>query len=64
MDLINIVNYFGSKKKLAHAVGTSNQNVNNWKKKGYVPTKWAIQIEKASNGKITREQIRPDIYER
>jgi len=62
MDLINIVNYFGSKQKLAQAIGTSKQNVNIWKDKGYVPTKWAIEIEKASNGEIQRSEIRPDIF--
>jgi DNA-binding transcriptional regulator YdaS (Cro superfamily) len=62
MELEKIVNYFGSKQKLAEAIGTSKQNVNIWKDKGYIPTKWAIEIEKATNRDINRAEIRPDIF--
>lgn len=62
MELQKIVNYFGSKQKLAEAIGTSKQNVNIWKDKEYIPTKWAVKIEKATNGEIKRAEIRPDIF--
>jgi DNA-binding transcriptional regulator YdaS (Cro superfamily) len=62
MELQKIVNYFGSKQKLAETIGTSKQNVNIWKDKGYIPTKWAVEIEKATNGEIKRAEIRPDIF--
>lgn len=53
----------GSQAKFAEAVGLSQQGVSFLLKsaKGISPLT-AIKIEKATNGKITRQQLCPDVF--
>ncbi|MEY2666377.1 MAG: hypothetical protein RLZZ384_548 [Pseudomonadota bacterium] len=64
MEIEKIIEFFGTQYRLAKALNIKPQNVTQWIAANQIPLKQAINIEKASNGKITREQIRPDIYER
>jgi len=45
----------------AEAIGTSQQNVSNWLKKGKrVAAEWVLPIERATG--VPRHELRPDIY--
>lgn len=53
----------GSQDALAKAVGVSQPSVHGVLKKSRpVPAEWCSKIEKATNGKITRHQLRPDLW--
>lgn len=63
MEFIKIVEFFGgSQSDLARKLGVSPQFVQKMVNKKPVPPKRAIQIEKLSNGALTRAEIRPDIF--
>lgn len=52
---------FKTQKALADAIGASPQQVNNWKKRGVPPT-MAKKIEEATEGKVSRKELAPDIF--
>lgn len=51
----------GGKSKFAASRNISKQAITRWSKTG-VPARHVIALEKATNGKITRHELRPDIY--
>lgn len=64
-DLIeSAIEQLGSEAKLAEAAGVSQPAVNEAKKKGRVGPRLAIGIEAATRGKISRSQLRPDLWSR
>jgi len=61
MDIFDeIIKHVGSQAKLARLLGVSSMAVSLWKKQ--IPISRVLEIEKALNGKFTREQMRPDYY--
>lgn len=48
--------------KAARALGVSPQRLSNWRKRNSVPTEFCIPLEEAVSGKVTRYQLRPDVY--
>jgi DNA-binding transcriptional regulator YdaS (Cro superfamily) len=53
----------GSQKKLADAIGLSQQGVSFLLNEGKrVRAETAVAIERATKGQIRREQLRPDIF--
>ena len=65
--LLEAVACAGGQKALARICGDkiTQVHVRNWlyrNKKKCLPAEYAIKVEKALNGKITRQQLRPDIY--
>ncbi|MBU2763345.1 transcriptional regulator [Acidithiobacillus caldus] len=59
--LLRAIHLFGSQARLARALGVVPMAVTNWKKRG-VPIAWAPEIERATNGLVTRAELRPDIF--
>jgi len=57
------IEYFGNKADIARAFDVTPQAVNAWFVRG-VPVKRAIQIERMTQGKVKREDLRPDIFDR
>lgn len=54
---------FGSQAALAVVVGRTQQAVSEICRRGSaVPAEWVLPIENATNGEITRHELRPDIY--
>lgn len=51
----------GSQVALASALGTSKQNISSWIRTERVPTKYCPDIEQATNGQVTCEELRPDV---
>jgi len=57
------VKLFGGKTKLARRLGISQQAVHQWTVgKRPVPPRHALTIEKASHGKFSCHDLRPDIF--
>ena len=55
---------YGSAVKLAKAVGVSPVQVHMWRKgKRQVPLSRAVAVEKATNGAVTRRDLRPDDWQ-
>lgn len=53
----------GSEAAVAAAVGVKQPSVNHILNNGKkVPAEWCIPIERATDGKITRHALRPDLY--
>ena len=52
----------GSQSKLAVKLGITAQAVQQWVEKGQPPAERVLDIERATDGKITRHQLRPDLY--
>lgn len=58
------IKIIGSQNKLATLCKVSQQAVAGWIAWGNVPARHALTIEKATNGQVTRHDLRPDIYPR
>lgn len=52
----------GSQTKLAKLLGITPQAVQKWAGGKQVPVTRSIEIERVLNGKITRCELRPDIF--
>ena len=63
MDALNkAISTAGGVGKLAGSIGLKQNVVGNWKLRGKVPAQHCIQIEFATNGAVTRHDLRPDIF--
>jgi len=71
-DIAAIVEYhlgraieiFGSERALALRIGISQQNMNRIVRKGQVSPQVAIGIHRETQGKVTGNQLRPDLWRR
>lgn len=53
----------GTEAALAAVVGVKQPSVNYILNNGVrVPAEWCIPLERATGGKVTRQQLRPDLY--
>jgi DNA-binding transcriptional regulator YdaS (Cro superfamily) len=48
------IKHFGSQSAVARALGLTYQAVQHWET---IPTKWALEIEKKTDGKITAREV-------
>jgi DNA-binding transcriptional regulator YdaS (Cro superfamily) len=66
MNTQQIVGLLGGNLEVGKLLGVSPQAVTSWKRKG-IPLHrlviLAVEIEKATDGKITRKDICPDVWE-
>lgn len=54
--------FLGNQSKFASAIGTSQQNISNWLKKGApLPAEFVLRAESATG--IPRHVWRPDVFE-
>ena len=60
-ELKQYCDVYGRQKELAKACDVTPQAVSGWLSKG-VPPERVLAIEKATDGKVTRYKLRPDIY--
>jgi DNA-binding transcriptional regulator YdaS (Cro superfamily) len=51
----------GGQSKLAKSIGIAPQVVNNWVRRGNVPAEYCPAIERATNGLVCCEDLRPDV---
>ncbi len=52
-----LVEIFGSQAEVARALRLDRAVVNNWMKAGYIPARWAMQIETLSEGRIQSQEV-------
>ncbi len=63
MNKINeIIDHFGSQTALAEKLNVTPQAVQQWVADNEIPIKRCVDIEHASSGKFTRNEIRPEIF--
>lgn len=57
------VSILGSQSALARAIRVKQQNIWSWLHVARkVPAEYCLAIEKATQGKVRREELRPDIF--
>lgn len=56
------IDHFGSKAALARALGVEPMTVRQWQVRNRVPIERAIEIERVTQGAVTREDLRPDVF--
>ncbi len=56
------VDLLGSQQALAKACGAKQQHVWNWMQSEKVPVDRAIQLEVATNGEVTKEELCPEFF--
>jgi DNA-binding transcriptional regulator YdaS (Cro superfamily) len=54
----------GGVGRLATSLGVVQSAVSNWRARGSVPVEHCAGVEVASNGLVTRRQLRPDDWEK
>src|SRR2546425_6529254 len=52
-----LVSIFGSQAEVARAFRLDRAVVNNWVKSGYVPARWATEVERVTNGDIHAVEV-------
>ena len=52
-----LVSIFGSQAEVARRLRLDRAVVNNWVKSGYVPARWAMEIEHATEGKVAAVEV-------
>lgn len=58
------VDLFGSQASLARQLGVKRSTVNSWiHGRNKIPPEAAIKIEKLTNCKIKRNELRPDLFD-
>lgn len=64
-SLLRAIEIVGSQKKLSKIIGIGQQSISKWliilKR---VPAERVLDIEKATHGKVTRYDLRPDLYKK
>lgn len=53
---------FGSLYRLCQILGLTTNAVYQWRRNNTVPLKYLKKLEELSEGRITRKQMRPDIF--
>jgi len=52
----------GGVTALARKIGTAQPVVSNWLTRRRVPAGRVLAVERATGGKVTRHELRPDLY--
>lgn len=53
---------FGTQAALAESIGIRSPSISEWKARGIVPVARCADIERATNGAVSRYDLRPDIF--
>ncbi|WP_373700718.1 transcriptional regulator [Neisseria dentiae] len=58
------VNLVGSQASLARKLGVQRSTVNSWiHGRNKIPPEAAIKIEKITDSKVTKKELRPDLFD-
>lgn len=60
-ELARLIEWVGSKSRLAEQLNVTRQAVHYWEKRGRIPASFAIEVEKLTNGYFKKEELRPDV---
>lgn len=56
------IGLFPTQQAFAAAIGIKSPSVSEWRKKGRVPADRCPDIEAATNGAVSRADLRPDLF--
>ncbi len=56
------IRHAGGQAALARLLGVKQGHVWLWNDRGWIPAEFAIEIERVTDKKVTRSQLRPDLY--
>lgn len=56
------IEIFGTQQALADALGIKSPSITEWHQRDRVPAERCIAIELATNGAVTRYQLRADVF--
>ncbi len=59
MNVKTVISSLGGPAAVGKLLGISSQAVSQWR---VIPVHQALAIERATNGAVTREELRPDIF--
>lgn len=54
--------YRRSQQPMADALGVSQSVVSKWMRRGELPAEYVLKVEMLTKGRITKHDLRPDIY--
>ncbi|MDE2467338.1 MAG: helix-turn-helix domain-containing protein [Bradyrhizobium sp.] len=57
------IEYVGGVTQLARCLEVHQTVVSQWKRRGRVPPKYCIPIERLVHSRVTRYQLRPDVFD-
>ena len=60
----NAIAEFGTEAKLAKAAGVTQPAINEAKRKGRIGYRLALGISRATEGRVSKHDLRPDIWPR
>lgn len=61
--LLRACDVVGGQSALARKIGLKSQgSISGWIEAGRVPAERVLQVETATDGTVTRHELRPDIY--
>jgi len=61
--MMKLKDYFPTQRALAKAMDVTPQAVNQWFSANKIPIRRAVEIERLTNGEISKSDIRPDIFD-
>lgn len=62
-QLIRVIKWFGSQKRLAESCGYSAPTVTHWIRRGKISKKGAVKVEALTDKHFTKEDMRPDVMD-
>lgn len=62
-ELERAIECFDTQDAFALAIGVKSPSISEWKKRGKVPAERCADIERATEGQVTRSDLRPDLWE-
>ncbi len=54
------IEVLGTQRKLAEILGVSTQAISKWHRR--IPAERVLDIESATGGEVSRQELRPDLY--
>ena len=63
MEHVHPLDRPGVRSLIAKKLSISRQSLSNWKASGDVPIRHCVDIERATNGAVTRKDLRPDDWQ-
>lgn len=60
--LDRVIEIVGNQEELAAALGIKSPSISGWRSRDRVPADRCISIEQATGGKVTRYELRPDVF--
>lgn len=60
-ELMRLIDYVGSRGALASQLGVDYSVVNMWVSRGRISATYATAVERLSEGRFKRKELRPDV---